>query len=438
MMKLYNYEPNNLATIKLPLRRTLVRLALYSAICIAALLLVAACNNNGKKPAATVLTSDVYYTCSMHPQVMQDKPGNCPICSMQLIEARKSNMQKPGEIELSDAQVQLGNIQTDTIQSGSIGNRQVLTATLNFNEEAITNISARVAGRVDRLYFKNTGDYIRKGDKLYDIYSEDLNNAKQEYLLALEKQNSLSTSLIDFAQVIESAKSKLLLWGLNENQINEIATTHTASSLTSFYSNQEGYITALNLREGDYVMDGGSIVTIANLSTIWVEAQVYTSQYAAIGNGNMVTVQIPDLNNITLRGRIAFINPEINPDTRINLVRVVLPNTDNLLRPGMPAYVYVENKQRKGISLPVDAVIRNENASSVWIKTGHNSFVNKMVQTGIETENSIEILSGIKEGDAVVVTGAYLVNSEYIFKRGANPMAGMHMDRPIHQPVLMP
>lgn len=427
MIAVYNYEPNSTATIKHPLRRTLVRLALYSAMYTAAALLLTACNSKEKKVAATAVKSDLYYTCSMHPQVMQDKPGNCPICGMQLIEAKKSINQKEDEIQLSDAQVQLGNIQTDTIHNGSIGDKQVLTATLNFNEEKIKNISARVAGRIDKLYFKNTGDYIHKGDKLYDIYSEDLNNAKQEYLLALDKQNTMRTSLVDFTQLIESARHKLLLWGLSEDQINEIAATHTAAELTSFYSNEEGYITNMNIKEGDYVMDGGSIVTLADLSTIWAEAQVYTSQYAAIDMGAAVTVQIPDLDNMILKGSITFINPEINPDTRINLIRVVLPNKGNLLKPGMPAYVYLQNRPHKGISLPIDAVIRNANGASIWVNTGHNTFISKMVETGLENGNTIEVLSGIEDGEAVVISGAYLLNSEYIFKRGANPMAGMDM-----------
>ena len=383
----------------------------------------------GAKEVAVTKDPDVYYTCSMHPNVMQEKPGNCPICGMKLIEAKKSQTQKPDEIQLSDGQMQLGNIQVDTIRNGSIGDNMVLTATLNFNQRNITALSARIAGRVDKLYFKNTGDYIHKGDKLFDLYSEELNNAKQEYLNALQNQHELGNSLIDYKQLAESAKNKLLLWGMSESQVNELATTHKTSSLTSFYSTANGYITTLDIKEGDYVTEGGTIVQLADLSTLWAEAQVYTSQLSEIDSRGSATVQIPDLNNLEINGKIEFVNPEINPDTRINLIRITIPNNNNQLHPGMPAYVYLKNRQHKGLTLPANAVLRDGKSASVWIKTGEHSFKVKMVETGIEDDNNIEITSGLQKGDVVVVSGAYLLNSEYIFKRGSNPMQGMDMSK---------
>ncbi len=126
----------------------------------------------------------VYYTCSMHPQVMKPKPGKCPICGMGLIAVQRSNTANADEIKLSDQQIQLGNIKSDTINGGMLGDRIVLNATLNIDQRKSTSISARVMGRIEKLYFKNTGDYVNKGDRLYDLYSEELNNAKQELVLA--------------------------------------------------------------------------------------------------------------------------------------------------------------------------------------------------------------------------------------------------------------
>lgn len=379
------------------------------------------------KVAAVTKDPDIYYTCSMHPQVMEEHPGNCPICGMKMIQARKSQSQKPGEVQLSNLQMQLGNIQVDTIRDGSIGNDMVLTATLNFNQKKITAISARIAGRVDNLYFKNIGAYVHKGDKLFDLYSEELNNAKQEYILALQNQHELGNSLIDYKQLAESAKNKLLLWGMTESQINDLAATRKVSPLTSFYSTANGYITTLDIKEGDYVMEGGTVMQLADLSTLWAEAQVYTSQLSEIDSKGIATVQIPDLNNLEIKGEIAFVNPEINPDTRINLIRITIPNVNNQLHPGMPAYVYLKNRQHKGLTLPSNAVLRDSKSALVWVKTGEHSFEVKMVETGTEDNNNIEITSGLKEGDVVVVSGAYLLNSEYIFKKGSDPMAGMKM-----------
>ena len=389
------------------------------------LLLFASVLTSCKDKAITKTESDVYYTCSMDPQVEEQKPGKCPICKMDLTPVKKSNGNKKDELQLSDQQIQLGNIQTDTIRTGTIGDRLVLTASLNFDQMKTSSVSSRVMGRIEKLYFKNIGDYVSKGAALYAIYSEDLNNAKQEYLLALEQKKTFATeTVIDFEQLLQSAKNKLLLWGLSEAQINELAKIKKSTPLTTFYSTASGYITSMEIREGDYVMEGGTIVKLADLSTLWAEAQVYTSQLSEIDLNGTATVQLPDMDDKEIKGRIEFVNPEINPDTRINLIRVSIPNSGNLLKPGMPAYVVLKSTQRKSLTLPIDAVIRDGKGATVWIRTGEHSFKSKMVQVGLESNDRIEITSGLTAGDVVVMSGAYLLHSEYVFKKGADPMAG--------------
>lgn len=390
----------------------------------ASLILLASC---GKKKQVTA-ASNIFYTCSMHPQVIQNKPGNCPICGMQLIQVNNSTAVKGDEIKLSVEQIELGNIHADTISKSSIGDRLVLTATLNFDQMKATSVSSRVMGRVERLYYKNLGDFVKKGVPLFDLYSEELNNAKQEFLLALDKRKVFtSETVIDFDQLIQSARNKLLLWGLSEQQISELEKNKKATPVTTFYSSASGYITQMDIREGDYLMEGGTVVKLADLSTLWAEAQVYTSQMAGINANSIATVQLPDFENKEITGKIDFVNPEINPDTRINLIRVSIPNPGNQLKPGMPAYVILKSPKQQSLTLPVDAVIRDGKGATVWLQTGSNSFKSVMVETGLETDDRIEIKSGLKEGDVVVISGAYLLHSEFIFKRGANLMDGMKM-----------
>ena len=410
--------------LRYSLCRTSVLIIFISAIALTTAL--SSCKNN-KQHVHVNAEADGYYTCSMHPQVMQPRPGKCPICGMTLIKVQKTVAPKADEIQLSDQQIQLGNISVDTIRSGSLGDQVVLTATINFNQAKSTAISSRIMGRIERLYFKNIGDYVRKGDKIFDIYSEDLNNAKQEFILAIERQTTLDNSVIDFAQLIESAKNKLRLWGLSEAQISELAKTKKATPTTTFYSNGSGYITTLDIREGDYVMEGGMIMHLADLSTVWVEAQAYTSELSKIDRNGIAIVQIPDMPGKEIRGKIEFVNPEISPDTRINLLRVSIPNVGNRLKPGMPAYVLIKSRQRHALTLPIDAVIRDANGATVWVKTGKNTFKSKMVTVGLESDDRIEITGGLDADDVVVVSGAYLINSEYIFRKGANPMAGHDM-----------
>ena len=396
----------------------------YIMIAVIALFVFAGCKNKKETPK----DPDTYYTCSMDPQVVEYKPGKCPICKMDLTPVKKKNGESKDELQLSEQQIQLGNIQTDTIRNGTIGDQIVLTASLNFDQMKTSSVSSRVMGRVEKLYYKNLGDYVKKGSPLYDLYSEDLNNAKQEYILALDKKKTFTNeTVIDFDQLIQSAKNKLLLWGLNEAQVNELANTKKTTTTTTFYSTANGYITQLDIREGDYAMEGGTIVKLADLSALWAEAQVYTSQLAEVNSNSIATVLLPDFDNKEIKGKIEFVNPEINPDTRINLIRVSIPNQGNQLKPGMPAYVLLKSPQRQSLTLPIDAVLRDGKGATVWIQTSQNTFKSVMVQTGLESDERIEIKSGVAIGDVIVIRGAYLLQSEFIFKKGANPMDGMKM-----------
>lgn len=390
------------------------------------ILLFISCKNKTQTSSAT--DPNIYYTCSMDPQVVESKPGKCPICHMELTPVKKSAEQlNNNELELSPQQMQLGNIRVDTIGKEFVGNQITLTGTLTFDETKVNDVAARVGGRIEKLYFKKIGDYVSKGAPLYDIYSEELNNAKQEYLLALQKKATLGNSIINFDDIIDAAKNKLLLWGMSEQQIKNFNKNTLANTKTTFYSTASGYITQLNLQEGDYVSEGGSIVKLAGLSDLWVEAQVYATQLSQINNAKNVTIQIPDLPGKTIPGKISFENPELNPATRINLIRINVPNKNNELKPGMSAFITVKTGGANALFLPSDAVLRDGKMAMIWIETSQNKFKSVMVETGMESGNMIEIKSGIQPNDVVVTSGAYLLQSEYVFRKGASPMEGMDM-----------
>ncbi|HRO42581.1 MAG TPA: efflux RND transporter periplasmic adaptor subunit [Flavipsychrobacter sp.] len=377
-----------------------------------------------KSRTETTNKEDVYYTCSMHPQIISDKPGTCPICQMDLIAVSKSGSAAKDEIMLSDQQIQLGNIKVDTLRKRMIGNRTVLTATLNIDQKKTNAVSARIMGRIDRLYYRNVGDFVKKGEPIYELYSEELNNAKQEYLLALEKRRVLGNGIVDFQDLMQSAKNKLLLWGLTEGQIKQMERLGKASIQTTFFSPYSGYITGFDALEGQYVMEGGIILRLAELTTLWAEAQAYTAQLSQIDMSANAEVQIPGLPEFNTHGTIEFINPETNTASRITLLRVIVPNNNNRLRPGMPAYVFIRGKQTNAVTLPIDAVIRDSRGATVWIQTGKNTYRSRMVSLGIENNGFVEIASGLDTNDVVVTSGAYLINSEYVFKKGSDPMAG--------------
>ncbi|CAN5179158.1 efflux RND transporter periplasmic adaptor subunit [soil metagenome] len=370
---------------------------------------------------------DYYYTCSMHPQIMAEKPGKCPICHMDLIKVSKVKSPASNEMQLSNEQIQLANIRVDTIKSSTIGNETVLPATINFNERLITTVSARLTGRIEKLNFRNIGDYVSKGAAVYDLYSEELNSAKQEFVLLIQKRKSLGNNLINFDQLIESARTKLILWGMTRVQVYELERTNKTSFTTRFYSTANGYITSINVLQGDYVNGGQSIMRLANTSSLWAEAQVYTSQATQINYSGKVIVELPEIGK-EVEGKIEFLNPEVNPQSRINLLRVSIPNNGNLIKPGMSGFIKMNNNNKTAITLPIDAVIRSQNMSMVWVKTGDNRFSYRVVSTGIESGDRIEIINGLKQGDVVVVSGAYLLDSEFRLRNGGNTMGGHDMN----------
>jgi len=398
----------------------------YVVIFLAAALFFGACGGKKKEAAAPVTAhSDTMYTCSMHPQVMQERPGKCPICGMELIPVKRTVGAEDGSVQLSDQQVRLGGIVLDTVGSGAVGDRMVLTGTVVVDETGSSAVSARLSGRVERLYVKATGEYVHRGQKLYDLYSEELNTAEQEYLLALERQETLHSSVVDLKQLAEAARSKLLLWGLSEVQVAELARVRKPQPVTSFYSLGDGVVLSVESHEGDYVGAGTVVLRLADLSGVWVQAQVYTSQLSELKREAEVVVRLPDLPGRVFPGRIDFINPEVDPSARINGIRVALRNKGGVLKPGMAAELTVANGVGHSLTLPESAVIRSATGSLVWVEAGHNLFRPVMVETGVENGGRVEVRSGLNAGDVVVTEGAYLVNSEYVFKHGVDAMAGM-------------
>lgn len=375
------------------------------------------------------VANDVYYTCSMDPQVVEAKPGKCPICKMPLTEVKKGQAQNENELQLSDQQIQLGNITTDSLREHLLGEDILLTGTIRPNQNTLASISSRVMGRIERLYFKTTGDVISKGQPLYEIYSEDLNLIIREMLLAAEKKRSLKSIEIDYDKILQSAKNKLLLYGLTEEQVKQIENEKIQSYTVKILSKINGVIYSVDTKEGNYVMEGGDVFHLADFSTVWVEAQVYSDYMNEIKEGMEAKVLFPAFSGKEFSGKISFVNPELNPSSKINIIRVEIPNPNQDIKPGMQAYVSLLLTQKSALSLPTDAVIKDGKGSTVWLQTGHNKFKSIMVHTGLEANGYTEILHGLNKGDIVIVSGAYLLNSEYIFKKGTNPMEGHDMNK---------
>ena len=369
------------------------------------------CNHGPKEK----IGDNEYYVCSMDPQVMEKQPGSCPICKMPLAKVviDKSRMDI---IRLSEEQLKLANVKTDSVTVSTIGKETILNGVFAINQNASEQISARINGRIEKLYHKIVGEEIRSGEPVFDLYSRELFLAQEEFITAIENPEMLGGK-----STISASRNKLLLWGMTDTQISELEKTRQAKITTTIFSPADGTITEIPVKEGDIVNEGEKIIQISDLSMLWVEAQMYSNELQLLNEGKKVEV-VPDAYpQDVVEGMITFSNPEFQAGSKINLVRVEVKNPGGKYKPGMQAYITHHSEEKKAIVLPADAVIRSEKNSVVWIQNKQGGFEPRIVETGIENKFRIEIKKGISAGEKAVVSGAYLINSEYIFKLGMVP-----------------
>lgn len=374
-----------------------------------------------------VADDGVYYTCSMHPQVMEQQPGNCPICKMPLIAVRENTSQDAGELQLNELQIKLGNIRVDSARVRTLREELLLPGSLVLDQRSVTTVSTRIMGRVEKLYFKNIGERVSKGQSLYAIYSEDLNIAVSELLFARALAWKTNPAVADSGRLEGIARNKLMAHGLTEAQVKKLAAAEQTPYTIEFLSPVSGVITDLLAHEGETLMQGAVVMKVASLSSLWVEAQVYPLDRARIKLGAECRITLPALPDTVIKAKLSFANPELASASIIELIRLDIPNTGGILQPGMQAYIHVPIGEVTTLALPTDAVLRDGMGSSVWIATGPGRYKVVMVSTGIEAGGFTEVTAGIKAGDQVVVSGAYLLNSEFKFRQGTDPMAGMEM-----------
>ncbi len=317
---------------------------------------------------------------------------------------------------LTEAQMQNASVKVADVHEGMLGRELLLTGVLKIDEQSVVSVSSRSAGRIQKLFFKNTGEKVNKGDPLYEFYSEDLLTIQREFK-AVEDNNWNFNGRSDRSV---TAENKLLLLGLLPEQIEQLKKSKNLIPVITVYSSFSGIVKSVNATEGQYVNVGEQIYELADDSHFWAEAQVYPNELQYISTGMPVNVIIPGSGDTHIPNKISFINPAFEPGSNVTLIRTEINNQERSLYPGMHILISLQTQQDYGIIIPSSALLIEKKGSLVWVQHEDGSFASRIVKTGIQSADSVLVLSGINETDRIVVSGVYLLNSEKILNKGAD------------------
>ncbi|WP_224484393.1 efflux RND transporter periplasmic adaptor subunit [Robertkochia aurantiaca] len=351
------------------------------------------------------------WTCSMHPQIMQPEPGDCPICGMDLIPAEQGEEGLSAEqFTLTETAMALADIRTLKLDAGSAGERSVeLTGKIRENEEMNKIQASYFAGRIEDLRVNSTGETVRKGQLLATIYSPELVAAQQELITSASMRNSQP-------ELYRAVRKKLKLWKLTELQIAEIEESGKVKEYFPIYATVSGTITEKLVQEGDYVKEGQPLFRIADLSSVWAVFDAYENQSSLLEEGQPITLATKAFPNDSIIATIDFIDPLMNTATRTISVRVELKNDQKRLKPGMFVSGEVELQHasdESGLYIPSSAILWTGERSVVYVKTDPEKAVFEMreVRLGPSAGERELVLSGLNSGDEIVVNGTFTVDA---------------------------
>lgn len=323
------------------------------------------------------------------------------------------------DLMLTDTQMKLANITVSKVTQKPVGRAVTVNGRLAVNEENTQTISSRADGRIERLFIKETGEPVAKGQPLYVLYSEKLLTLQQEYLLAKEQYEALGKREPRYKSFVEAAERKLLLYGLSSRQVAAIS-RNTLQPNVTFLSPASGIIANIDVSEGQYVSEGAVLYKVEDIGTLWIEAERYAHEKGMVEPGDHVRVTVTGAEPYSTDAPVIFVSPELTGGTQILRIRARFENPGNRFRPGQHVRVELRHATREVLAVPSDAVIRDEQGSHVYMQTASNTFRPRRVTTGVENAELVEITEGLSEGDTIAATGAYLLYAERILKNGTH------------------
>jgi len=362
------------------------------------------------------------WTCSMHPQIRQNEPGDCPICGMDLITISEGNSNDPLVLEMTQEAVKLASIRTTIVGEDMATDEKVLqlTGKVQADERLAASQVAHIPGRIEKLYVSFTGEPVQKGQKLADIYAPDLINAQQELIEA--------TKLGEYNEgLLEAARKKLRYWKIDSSIIQAIEKDKTIRETFPLFADESGIVLKKRIAVGDYVKQGEVLFDLMNLKKVWVLFDAYEDDLASIKIGDRIEFTTPSILNRTFRSRVSFIDPVINPNTRVASIRTEIRNPNGQLKPEMlVSGALVKKIQRNQLlTIPKSAVIWTGKRSVVYTKvedTQVPSFRFQEIEIGDAVGNQYQVLSGLEAGVEVVTNGNFVIDAAAQLNNQASAM----------------
>lgn len=417
----------------------------------------------------------VVYTCGMHPQVVQDKPGNCPICGMKLTPiqrpigaeseaangARKIKYYKstmiPGEVSDSPAKDSMGmdmqpvyedeegsgasakiaidpvtiqnmGVRTAVVTNGPLRRLIRTVGTIDYNERALADVTTKFRGWIEKLYVDATGQSVTKGDPLFEIYSPELYSAQTEYVLAI--QNSVSPEAPDGNSLLQTTRLKLKFFDISDDQIAELERTRQPKKTLCIVAPQSGFVINKIVVQGQMVDAGTTVYRLADLSTVWLYAQIYEQDLPFIRQGQEAVVRLSSLPDRQFHGRVTYIYPTVDESTRTTRVRVEFENPGYLLKPGMFGSVeFGAELEPSALLVPDMAILRSGEQNTVFVALEGGRFEPRAVALGPRAEGDMyQVLRGLNEGERVVISGQFMLDSESQLREAIQKM--LHQKKP--------
>ncbi|HKW29265.1 MAG TPA: efflux RND transporter periplasmic adaptor subunit [Verrucomicrobiae bacterium] len=442
------------------------KLVLAGALLLAATglgIFIAGCSRQPTSADTTTASSEkTLYTCGMHPWIIQDHPGNCPICGMKLepvhktagattggehkIKFYKSTM-KPGEtspvpardsmgmdmvpvyesqgdassaIAVDPATIQIMNIQTTEVARGPLRRTIRTVGTIDYNETALTDVTTKFKGWIEKLDVDTTGQLVHRGEPLFEIYSPELYSAEAEYLAVLNSTNDSGEKMLH-----DAALDKLKFFDISDAQIAELDKNRAARKTLEILAPADGFVIEKDIVQGQMVDAGMKLYRLADLGIVWVFAQVYEQDLPYVQLGQEAMVKLSSLPDREFRGRVTYVYPNVDEKTRTARVRLEFENPGYFLKPGMFVSAQITAElEPSALLVPDSAVLRSGERNTVFVALPGGKFDPRTVVLGPEAEGGmVEVISGLQEGERVVASGQFMLDSESQLREAIQKMS---------------